>query len=139
MVTLRNIVYLQINKINMMNQVEKPRQRGDCKLATVRPVGEVCGPGLVVFIDNVMVTVGRRHHHFVVEDLRSGQPEDDEGCGEDDGQEAEGERFPRLEGDEGQCEGDDSGGLELEAQQERHDHLLHEPSSWTYLDSVIHL
>lgn len=105
----------------------------------------VCGVGELLCFDaspvGVVVVVGDgvlddsrrgwwRRVVLVVDDLvvdqpwRLGELEDDHGPGEDDGEETQGERLPRLEGDERQSQRNDCRCLELESQQERHDHLL---------------
>jgi len=58
-----------------------------------------------------------------------GEPVDDHGGGQDQRQQAEGQRLPRFQRDDGDGDGDQHGGLELQAQKERDDYFADETAA----------
>lgn len=67
---------------------------------------------------------------FVVDDLWLGELEDDHGEGHDEREKSEGHCLPCLQGDQCECQGNEDGCLELQAQQERNHDFLHEATTW---------
>lgn len=67
--------------------------------------------------------------HDLVSNFRLGQLEDHHRTAKDQGQEAESQRLPRLQGDQSESEGHQGGRFELEAKQERYHDFLDETTT----------
>lgn len=117
------------------SEVRLERFGGGLLLAEVGAVGEGLrpqGPSVAVVVVEVLDDGGGvvgQVHDLVVEHLGLGDLEDDHGGGEDDAEEAQGERLPRLERDERQGERHERAHLELETQQEGDDDLAQHAAS----------
>lgn len=94
----------------------------------LRPQGPAVAVVVVVVLYDGRGVVGQVHD-LVVEHLGLGDLEDDHGGGEDDAEETQGERLPRLERDERQRQRHQRAHLELEPQQEGDDDLAQHAAS----------